>query len=138
MRNVLGTLILCLTAIPLQAGTADLQVLVTAPEEASAGDIDWSLTIINHGPDAASEVSWESGLYRGSILEGNLCSGALATLAAGARHEVDCTGTTAPLFRYERSISASVAAESDDPSSSNNVHGKRIRLITDPDLSCPF
>ncbi|HET7437363.1 MAG TPA: right-handed parallel beta-helix repeat-containing protein [Thermoanaerobaculia bacterium] len=131
MRPIAPLLLgLSLAATTALANSADLKVTLTAPQQVVAGDdVTISATLVNNGPDAATNVDFRAGADL-------LCSVAerYGSLAPGATKTVSCTGTAGDQTRF---LSPYGLATSDtpDPDNTNNYQYAFLEVATNPDLS---
>ncbi|MGA9421538.1 MAG: DUF11 domain-containing protein [Rhodanobacteraceae bacterium] len=126
--------------LPQPAGgdMADLAVTIAPPAIAQPGlQLNYTITVTNNGPSAASNVQLASTLPAGLSFKSNSgdCSGAFpcvfASLASGATRTV----TTATCIARDYTspdpipLSASVDADTTDPDSSNNQADASAPLV---------
>ncbi|MHB0971416.1 MAG: right-handed parallel beta-helix repeat-containing protein [Thermoanaerobaculia bacterium] len=118
-----------LVATALLGQTADLEIRIDAPPAVSGGTaFTWAVRVRNLGPDTATAVTTRTGLESAGS-----CSDTIAALAPGAAHVLPCTATPdGP--PYMQLISARVVSETHDPNDGNDASGKRLDIITPPDL----
>src|SRR6185312_12831621 len=117
--------------LPVPSSTsADLEVSITAPAVIDRGTrLDYTVTVTNHGPNAASNVLLTNTLPAGVAFAGN--SGACSTafpcafpsLAAGASLVIDTTACVATNYNGTDPLVLQAAASSDanDTVGSNNA-----------------
>lgn len=128
MRRLLGLLLLFTSAAAF-AQTADLHVTLEAPAAASAGeDIVVRATLVNAGPDTATNVDFRVQL-------GEVCSASerYSSLAAGATKVLSCTGTVGNQLRFLSAVGFATA-DTTDPDNTNNYRYQTVEVATDADL----
>ena len=127
--------------LPVPSNTsADLEVSITAPAVIDRGArLDYTVTVTNHGPDAASNVLLTNNLATGVRFAGNGGDCATAfpcafpSLAAGASLVINTTACVSTSYNGGDPLVLQAAASSDanDPVGGNSAVNSDVPLVPD-------
>jgi uncharacterized repeat protein (TIGR01451 family) len=124
--------------LPQPSGeSADVAVTISPPSSVGPGlEFTYTVTVTNHGPDDANNVSLDSPLPAGFTSKGNSgdCTTAFPcvfpTLASGASVEVDVAACVPRDFRTNPvTLNASATSGTTDPDSGNDSASVDVPLI---------
>jgi hypothetical protein len=133
-RHILAIAIFCFSANLGAQESADLQVSLSAPASHPADSrFSWTATVRNLGPGTAADVRLATTLHP----LGEPCTGTIASIPPETSHTITCAGTmTVPPYVW--SISVSAESPTPDPNPDDNVFGRFVHPLTNPDLALGF